>query len=284
MKITTIIPIQNPNYNILIKNISLLERQTVPVNIVLLNSGKKFYHPHCKIIDIAPSSFNHATTRNMALKFSSDYYLFMTQDAHPADEYLVEELLKPFADKDVVISYARQIPFTCSPLYEIFARQKNYPPISLVKSKNDLPKLGIYTFFCSNTCALYQGNYFRKVSGFTPNLNRNEDMEFAARAILNGKKIAYQATAKVFHSHNDSVVQLFKKYVEIGKFFKQNKWILEAGKKRSIYKHGSFYLKDELKFYFSKNKTKILEPFFIAIVKYIAFEIGSIIGGKKRLK
>ena len=60
-------------------------------------------------IIIDKKDFNHANTRNIALNYKADFYMFMTQDAIPYDEYLVKNLLSSFQN-DIVVSYARQIP------------------------------------------------------------------------------------------------------------------------------------------------------------------------------
>ena len=109
----------------------------------------------------------------------------------PSDNTMIENLVKAFQNRCVLVSYARQIPYPDADPIEQFARQTNYPQQSRIKSLMDLPKLGIKTFFSSDNCAMYDGKYFRTVGGVTPNLNTNEDLEFAARTIMNEQKIAY---------------------------------------------------------------------------------------------
>ena len=227
------------------------------------------------VVQIKRTDFNHATTRNLALNYDADFYLFMTQDALPYDDKLVENLLKFFEDADLVVSYARQVPHEDADEIEKFARNTNYPEQSVIKSKESLPEMGIKTFFCSNSCAMYQASYFKEQGGFTEGLIMNEDMEFAARAILDGKKIAYAADAKVWHSHEYTVSDLFKRYFDIGIFFKTNAWILdEVNKYSSTESTGVKQAKKELLFLLRTAPSAVPKSVLFSMIKYIAYKLG----------
>ena len=212
MRIQLIIPILNPEASFFSDIVPRLQSQTLHPNILLINSGDSILTGEYEVITINKKEFNHANTSNMAMDYEADFYLFMTQDAQPYDEKLIDKLADMFADPDVVVAYARQIPHEGADVIEVFARTTNYPEYSMVKSKSDLASMGIKTFFSSDSCAMYRGDYFRSIGGFTPGLNTNEDMEFAARAIMNGKKVAYMSDAKVYHSHNFTCKDIWKRY------------------------------------------------------------------------
>ena len=228
-----------------------------------------------EVVQIKCSEFNHATTRNLALDYEADFYLFMTQDALPYDDKLVENLLKPFADEDVVVSYARQIPHEDADVIEKFARNTNYPEQSLIKSKESLPTVGIKTFFSSNSCAMYRASYFKEQGGFTEGLIMNEDMAFAARVVLDDKKVAYTAEAKVWHSHKYNARDLFKRYFDIGIFFKTNPWILEeVNRYSSTESTGIKQAKQELVYLLKKNPLSVPKSILFSLTKFIAFKLG----------
>ncbi len=227
------------------------------------------------VIQIKRSDFNHATTRNLALNHKADFYLFMTQDALPYDENLIKNLLKPFEDEDIVVSYARQIPHEDADEIEKFARNTNYPKNSLIKSKESLSTLGIKTFFCSNTCAMYRASYFKEVGGFSEGLIMNEDMEYAARAILDRKKVAYMANAKVWHSHDYDLKDIFKRYFDIGVFFKTNSWILdEVSRYASASSTGIDQAKKELIFLLQNAPLSIPRSIIFSFTKFFAYKLG----------
>lgn len=84
-----------------------------------------------------------------------------------------------------------------------------------MKSKEDLSKLGIKTYFCSNVCAAYQKDVYERLGGFVRKTIFNEDMILAGRMIQEGWKIYYAADAKVIHSHNYSCRQQFHRNFDL---------------------------------------------------------------------
>lgn len=270
-----VIPVLHPESAFFATVIPMLHKQSIKPQILLISSGGEVPEGNYESIVIDKKDFNHANTRNIALSYASDFYLFMTQDATPCDEYLLEKLLEPFVDEEIVVSYARQIPYENAHITERFARNKNYPNESVVKTKEDIKELGIKTFFSSDSCALYKADYFKKQSGFTKDLNTSEDMEFAARAVLDGKKVAYCAEAKVYHSHVYSVSDLYRRYVAIGKFFKENSWIQESLKETtSTEKTGAKQVMEEFKYIASKEPLALAKSFLYNFVKYVGYNIG----------
>jgi len=279
MKIKTIIPILNPPQEFFKNILPRLYTQTQSHQIILINSGADLDETkNYKIINIDKNEFNHANTRNIVLNFEADFYLFMTQDATACDDNLISHLLKPFIDSDVVVSYAKQTPYKNAHITEKFARETNYPNKSLIKSKKDIKDLGIKTYFSSDSCAMYRSDYFKEVNGFKKNLNGSEDMEFAARAIWNNKKIAYCSKAKVFHSHIYTTKTLFKRYLSIGKFFKENSWIEASIEgKISTEKTGFRQVLNEYKYILKNKPLSIFYAIYLTFIKYIAYKIGKAI-------
>ena len=273
--VLAVIPILNPPKDFFTVILPSLQNQTLKADILLINSGDKIeMELGCEVRSISKQEFNHANTRNIALEYEADYYLFMTQDAMPYDDTLIANLLDGFREPSVKLAYARQIPYSDASMIEVFARTTNYPALSQIKSKEMLPKLGIKTFFSSDSCAMYKGEYFRSVGGFKKDLNTNEDMEFAALAIMDGKKVAYCAEARVYHSHNFSFVQLWSRYAEIGRFFVNNKWILDIVKKyKPIGASGVSQALSELKFVIKHNPRLLGRSVVASLIKYIAFKL-----------
>ncbi len=273
INIQIIIPILDPHQSFFDVILPFLQNQTISTHILLINSGSPIPAGEYDVITIDKKEFNHANTRNLALGYEADFYLFMTQDAMPCDDTLISNLLKTFDDSEVVISYARQIPYPDADPIERFARETNYPPRSRIKSLKDLPELGIKTFFSSDSCAMYRGDYFRAIGGFTRNLNTNEDMEFAARSIMAGQKVAYTAEAQVYHSHQLSIRQIWGRYHEIGSFFASHKWILDIVSQHT--KAESTGIKQailELKYLGYNAPVWLFRSVIISAVKFIAFK------------
>lgn len=85
----------------------------------------------------------------------------------------------------------------------------------MIKAKEDLPHLGIKTYFCSNVCAAYVRSVYLKMGGFEKHTIFNEDMIFAAKLIQNGYKVAYAADAQIIHSHNYSGRQQLRRNFDL---------------------------------------------------------------------
>ncbi len=224
---------------------------------------------------IKREAFNHATTRNIALEYDADYYLFMTQDALPCDDTLIEDIMMPFSDADVMVSYARHIPYRGADKIERFARNINYPAVSKIKSKEDLETLGIKTFFSSNSCAMYRASYFKELGGFKEGVIMNEDMEYASRVIMADKKVSYTAEARVYHSHIFRGRDIFMRYFDIGVFFKTNDYISQhLAEYEAAESMGIRQAKDEVKYLLQKDKWLVPKSLWFSIIKYGAFKLG----------
>lgn len=229
MLVDVIIPTYKPDDKFK-KLIEMLEIQTVSVNkMIVINTEEKYMEALCignrflaehkklSIHHISRKEFDHGKSRNFgARKSEADIIVFMTQDAVPKSEYLLEKLIAPLADENVACSYARQVTAEDSTMTERLTREFNYPAEPKVKSKADLKDMGIKTYFCSNVCCAYNAKIFKELQGFINHTIFNEDMIYAAKVIDNGYKIAYAADAEVIHSHNYSASQQFHRNFDLG--------------------------------------------------------------------
>lgn len=202
-----------------------LRQQSYPVrHIFVVNTEREYWDraaeaeiPELRVTHIKRGDFDHGgTRRRMAARSDADLLLFMTQDAVPADNFLVEELVNTFAVPSVKAAYARQLPAENCGLLERFTRKFNYPPEADIKDKSDLPQMGIKTFFCSNVCAMYERRTYEELGGFAERTIFNEDMIFGGTLIRSGYAIAYAADAKVIHSHNYNCMQQLRRNFDLG--------------------------------------------------------------------
>lgn len=228
-KVDIIIPVYKPDKNFLTL-IERLEHQTVPVNkIILMNTEQKYFdrliygtsflekYRNVYVNHLSKKEFNHGDTRRRGVaKSDAQIFVMMTQDAMPADDKMLEELIKPLETKGVAAAYARQLPTEDCNEIERFTREYNYPAVSRWKSAEDIAQLGIKTYFCSNVCAAYNREIYNSQGGFIKHAIFNEDMIYAAGAIKAGYKIAYAADARVIHSHNYTCAQQFHRNFDLG--------------------------------------------------------------------
>ena len=172
--------------------------------------------PKAELHELSRNEFDHGGTRDRGARLSgADYLLFMTQDALPADEFLVERLAAAFTGPEIKAAYARQLAKEDCRELERYTRIFNYPEESRVKTAKDLENLGIKTFFCSNVCAMYERETYLRQGGFIRRTIFNEDMIYAGGLIRSGYAIAYAADARVIHSHNYSGREQFHRNFDL---------------------------------------------------------------------
>ena len=224
-----IIPTYKPD-RIFLELIDKLAHQSFPIHqVIIMNTEQKYFdrlvygtsfskqYKNVQVKHLSKREFDHGRTRNSAVRLSdAEVFIMMTQDAVPADEFMVEELLQGLAQEKVAVSYARQLARDSSSEAEKFTRNFNYPDEKIIKTEADIERLGIKTFFCSNVCAAYHRDIFDALGGFVKHTIFNEDMIFAAKAVRAGYGIAYQPEAKVFHSHDYTSMEQFHRYFDLG--------------------------------------------------------------------
>lgn len=175
--------------------------------------------------------FNHGGTRNLALQKvppAADIVVFMTQDALLAGPQSVEKLVAVFADPAVACAYGRQLPHTDATPVAAHARLFNYPDAPHAVGMADVSRLHLKACFMSNSFAAYRLSDLLAVGGFPSDVILGEDMAVAARLLMAGKRVAYMADACVFHSHNYTVMQEFRRYFDTGVFHARSPWLLQT--------------------------------------------------------
>ena len=276
--ISIIIPTLNAQYTIT-NVLHNLAKQGLSSETLLMDSSstdktlKLSRSCHAKSFVIPLQSFNHSSTRNIgARQGKGDILVFMTQDALPYDDCCLKNLIKPLQDPQIVASFGRQVPRPDASPTEKFTRLFNYPDTPAVKGLEDIPRLGIKTFFFSNVCSAIKTKEFKELGGFPENIIMFEDLIFAAKAILKGYKIAYVPEAKVWHSHNFSLLQQFRRYQDAGISLLNNSWIFEYTKAN---KEGVEFLKRQI-VYLSRNHQYQWIPYAIAesAFKFAGFWLG----------
>lgn len=232
MDVDVIIPVYRPDKK-LFALLNALNKQTLrPQTIILMNTEKKYFdelvwgtdfpqrYPNVEVHHISKEEFDHGGTRRRAVRQSeAAAFVMMTQDAIPADDKLLENLVGGLYRQEktpIAVAYARQLADDKCGILEIASREFNYPDKSMTKTAKDLDSLGIKTFFCSDVCAAYRRDVYEKLGGFVRHTLFNEDMIFASKAIKAGFAVRYQADAQVVHSHNYSNAQQLHRNFDLG--------------------------------------------------------------------
>lgn len=226
MKVDLIIISYKPDEDFL-ETVKRISEQTVAINrIIIYNVEQKFFdriaysakfasdYKNAEVHHISRREYDNGKTRNQAVKCSdADYFIMMYQNAVPEGNDLVEKLVKSIeSNKDIAVSFARQIEKEESREYAKFISRYFFPDDSYVRSIEDVETYKSMTYQNSNVCAIYRRDIFDKLGGFVNHAISNEDVLYAATAINDGYKVAYASEAKVRYSYtkgNDETRKFF---------------------------------------------------------------------------
>ena len=280
--IAVIIPIYNPDdkFNRLLES---LARQTEKFSVILIDSGTdKSYRACLKrlnfsdifIKDILSNDFNHGGTRQWGMNLYKDIEIavFLTQDAILKDSLSIERLVEIFTQKEVGAAFGRQLPHSNASIFARVAREFNYGKNSYVYDFYDRKKYGMKTCFISNSFAAYRKSAMGKIGGFPINTILSEDMYAAARLLMAGYKVAYVSDACVYHSHNYTVFQEFRRYFDIGVFHAREKWIRDTfGAAEGA---GRKFLLFEIYYISRKSIILLILQFYRNFIMWCGFRLG----------
>lgn len=285
MTVDVIIPTYKPDREYFTL-IDMLQKQTVPVHrIIVMNTEEKYFdqlifgrkyekeYNNILVRHISAHEFDHGGTRRRGVKCSdADVFVMMTQDAIPADEKLIENLLRPLEKDEVAVSYARQLAKEDAGEIEKYTRQFNYPDEPVLKGQADIATMGIKTFFCSDVCAAYKRSVYDELGGFVKRAIFNEDMVYAAGAVKAGYKVAYAADAQVYHSHNYTGKQQFHRNFDLGVSQAQHPEVFEGISSES---EGVSMVKKTVKYLWENgHKKEIFRLIYTSGCKFIGYRLG----------
>ena len=230
---------------------------------------------NCAYSKIEKKDFSHSLVREKeAYKSDADIIVFITQDVIIKDEKWLYNLVKGIENGECEAAFSRQL--CLNNTIEKYTREKNYPENSYIASKNDLEKLGLRTFFFSDASSAIKRDIFVKLKGYdAKKLPINEDMYFAYKLIMNDYRIKYEADSEVIHSHKFTLKQLYRRYYDTGKFFKQNSYLDKYGTNGTGAGLAKYILKRAIK---DKNIKVLIEFIPNMSARFIGMKVGKLKG------
>jgi rhamnosyltransferase len=198
-------------------------RQTIPPDEMIAidsESAQKPAKEYWDVMSIRRAEFDHGRTRNIAARAASgEILVFMTQDALPCDDFLIERLTERLRTQRVAACFARQIARADAPEAERVSRLLNYPAVGHERSLETDRALTSRMLFFSNVCSAVDRRAFDEVGRFPEHVLINEDMALCGRLLRAGKTVTYCAQAMVIHSHSYGVSYVFRRNFDMGAFF-----------------------------------------------------------------
>lgn len=184
---------------------------------------------------INKEGFSHSLTREEALfNVSNKFAIMITQDIGLEDKDCFKKMIEYLNNNELAICYCRQV---SNVGLDRYYRAISYPNNNYIHDYNSLLKMGSDACFCSDACCCYNVDIFKKINGYdNKKLNTNEDMYYAYKCLSNNLLVGYISDTYVIHSHKLSLKQTYNRYIEIGKFFKENEEIgkLKSSKKKYL--------------------------------------------------
>lgn len=222
---------------------------------------------------IEKEEFSHSLSREkVAMKSNADILVFITQDIDIQVDDWLEKLVEPIINNECVASFSRQL--TKYDNIEKYTREKNYPDKSYIVSKEDVDSMGLRAFFFSDASSAIKTEIFKKLNGYDgKKLPTNEDQYIAYKIITNGYKIKYCADSVVYHSHQFTLKQLYKRYYDTGLFFSQENYLDEYGTNKT----GGGLAKYVFKRAIQERNFKVLVRFLPDMsARFIGMKVGKI--------
>lgn len=226
------------------------------------------------VVTIPKEEFDHGGTRQMAASYllQAELLLYVTQDVVFASPNSILDLCRTMVDARVGAAYGRQLPREQAGPIERHARLFNYPEMSHVRSYEDRHALGIRIAFLSNSFAVYRRTALQEIGGFPAKVIFGEDTLAAARLLMAGWKIAYEARATVIHSHPLTVRQEFQRYFDIGSQHARERWMLDACGRAG--NEGAKFLRSEMQYLSQHAKRSIPLAALRTASKLAAYRLG----------
>jgi rhamnosyltransferase len=281
MLASIIIPTRNEESNIgLCLERVYSQRVSFPFEVIVIDSGSRdrtlkiVEHYPARVMQIAPSEFHHARTRNLGAAASSGQYLvFLSGDAIPADNEWLGSLVRNFDDGNIAAVYGRQLPKVDAKPERVFFMQHRYGNRRLVKraSVDAAGKYRLYQF--SNVNSAIRKDVWQRFP-FAADLNAYEDFSFAIQVVQQGFSIAYEPEAAVFHSHNYSLVRSFQQYFDSGVLYRRRR-LWDARHTSQLTSDGVLYVWNEIQFLLRHRAAhRVPYALFYEAARYLGLVLG----------
>jgi rhamnosyltransferase len=165
-----------------------------------------------RLIAVAPSSFNHGTTRNLGVAAAAGPYVVLTvQDARPLSDDWLGRLLAPLrADDRIAGVFARQVPRPDASAVAVgqlaqWAAARTSPRVAAIDPETFAilsPEERLDRCAFDHVCAAIRRTAWERVPYRATPIA--EDLEWSRNVLLAGHRIAYAPDAVVEHSHDRS--------------------------------------------------------------------------------
>jgi rhamnosyltransferase len=156
-----------------------------------------------QVVSISPELFSFGHALNVGIAASTaEIAIFASAHVYPIYDDWIKELVAPFADERVALTYGRQQTPPGGRFSEQRLLSQWFPPQSARRQRHP---------FCNNANAAIRRSAWEQ-RPYDEQLTGLEDLDWAKYAMESGHSIAYVAEAPVVHVHDESFKQVFNRY------------------------------------------------------------------------
>ena len=175
-----------------------------------------------RLHQIPQSEFGHGRTRNLAVRLAKgDYVVFLTQDAVPASQFWLDEMLRPFEISDrIACVFGKQVPRPgCCPTVkrDVINHFRSFGPDPFISLQVDNPRLKSQAErdalgYFSDVNSAVRRSAIEKIP--FRDVPYAEDQALGRDVIDGGLIKAYAPLAAVLHSHSYPLRAYFARMYE----------------------------------------------------------------------
>jgi len=157
-----------------------------------------------KILHIQPEDFTFGRSLNTGIAAATnDLVVFISAHCYPIYPDWLEKLTHPFSNHNIALSYGKQCGGETNYYSERQFFRKYFPDNSVLQQAHP---------YSHNANAAIRRKLW-EIHPYNENLTGLEDLAWSSWAMESGYEIAYVAEAEVVHEHNETMKQVYKRYM-----------------------------------------------------------------------
>lgn len=280
VKVSVVIPTKNAGESLAALMDSIREQAIPSIEIIVIDSGST----DCTVdiakkkadtvLEIHPEEFHHGKTRNQGGNAATgEIIVFTVQDAIPASDTWLPNLVDPIKSGDANVTYGNQIAYEDAKPPDKFFYQYFYPSQKVILTEEDTrdqKEFYLGNIFLSDVSSAVSREVWEQIQ-FRDSVEMSEDKDFAYRVAKAGHTIQYCPEARIRHSHDYSLRELFTRRYKDGMAFSD---IASEGSDEFI-NDGLKYMVSEFSYLIRNGSAKWIPYTLIYdFVYFISFSLG----------
>lgn len=189
----------------------IFQQSVEDVEIVVVDSGSTDgtvaiarQYP-IKLVTIRPEDFSFGRALNLGCQAASgEFIVIASAHVYPIYQDWLENLLAPFADPQIALTYGKQRGNDTTHYSEKQVFATWFPEFDPGSQPQDHP-------FCNNANAAIRRRLWQQ-HPYDETLTGLEDLDWAQRVMDAGHRIAYVPEAEIIHVHNETPLRIYNRY------------------------------------------------------------------------